>query len=119
MDEKNIIEITSEGLAYMDENGERQFIDFVLCYQKYVDQWNDPVNLKAFKEANPTTSNDELEASIEWMKTHKEIGGRDYTVPLVVFYTEPLTEFYFSSQDEHEKVVYLVKKAGWKLRDMA
>ncbi|MEO8609527.1 MAG: hypothetical protein ABI690_16670 [Chloroflexota bacterium] len=119
MNEKNIIEITSEGLTYMDENGERQFIDFAACYQRYADQWSEPVYLKKFKEANPTRSDEELEASIEWMRKHKEVGGRDFTVPFIEFYTDPPTKFYFASRDEYDKVVYLVRKAKWRLFDWA
>jgi len=119
MNEKNVIELTSKGLAYMDENGERRFIGFAVCYQRYVNEWSDPVKLKRFKEANPGRSDDELEASINYMRTVKEIGGRDFTIPGIAFYTDPLTEFNFLSRDEYDKVVYFVRKAGWRLRDWA
>jgi hypothetical protein len=119
MDEKNIFEITSEGLTYMDETGKWQFIDFAGCYQRYADQWSDPVYLKGFKEVNSTRSDEELEASIKFLRTVKEIGGRDFSIPFIALYTDPRTEFYFSSRDEYDKVVYLVRKAGWRLMDWA
>lgn len=119
MNEKNIIEITSEGLTYLDENGERQFIDFADCYQRYLDRWNDPVHLKRFKEGNPTRSDEELEASLKRIRAYKEVGGRDFSVPYIEFYTEPPTRFYFSNLDEFYKVQYLLKKAGWRTFDRA
>jgi hypothetical protein len=119
MDEKNIIEITSEGLTYVDENGERQFIDFAVCYQRYLDKWNDPTHVKRFKAANSTNSEAELEASLKRIRAHKEIGRRDFSVPYIEFYTEPPTRFYFSNRDEFYKVRYLVTKAGWKTFDWA
>jgi hypothetical protein len=119
MDEKNIMEITSEQLTYLDENGERQFINFAVCYQKYLDKWNDPTNVKRFKEVNLTRSDGELEASLERIKARKEVGGRDFSVPYIEFYTEPPTRFYFSNLDEFHKVEDLIRKAGWRIFDRA
>src|SRR5689334_17759805 len=100
MDEKNIIEITSEGLTYMDENGENQFIDFAVCWQHYLNTWNDPIKLQQFKEVNPSSTDEKLEENIKWMRTLKEIGGRDFAIPYIQFYTEPPTRFIFTSRLE-------------------
>lgn len=119
MNEKNILEITSEDLAFVDDNGGRQLVVFAECYQRYADQWSDPVRVKRFKEGNASMSDDELEASIKFLRAVKEIGGRDFSVPMIAFYTEPLIEFTFLNKDEYDKIVYAVRKAGWRLRDWA
>jgi hypothetical protein len=118
MDEKNIIEITSEGLLYLDEHKQKQFIDFAARYQRYLDNWNDPDHIKRFKEINQFFSDEELENSLKGIREYKEIGGRDFTVPLISFHTDPLIEFRFSSRDEYDKIVYFVRKTGLKLRDL-
>lgn len=119
MDEKNIIEITSERLLYLNETGERHFIYFADCYQRYLDRWNDRDYVKRFKEGNPAINDAELEASLKRIRERKEVGGRDFSVPYIEFYTEPPTRFYFSNPDEFYKVEGLIRKARWKTFDRA
>jgi hypothetical protein len=119
MNEKNIIEITSEGLLYLNENEETQFINFEDCYQRYLDRWNDPDNVRRFREGNPTRSDEELDASLERIRAKKEVGWRDFSVPYIRFYTEPPIRFDFSDITEFHSVEGLVRKAGWRTFDGA
>ena len=118
MNEANIIEITSEGLTYLNETDEKRFIDFADCYQRYLDRWNDPNNVKRFKEGNPSCSDEELEASLETIRSLKEVGWRRFSVPCVEFYTEPPIRFDFSNRAEFDNVVGPIRKLGWKTFDM-
>lgn len=119
MDETNIVEITSEGLTYVDEHEDSQYIEFAACYQRYTDGLCDPNTLKRYKEANPDRGEEWLKDRIEWMKTLKEIGYRDFTIPYIQLHTDPPTRFRFSSQEAYGKVLTLItKKAGWRLRDL-
>jgi len=119
MSEKNIIEVNDEGILYLDEHGQKQFINFAACYQRYLDKWNDPDHIKGFKEINQFFSDEELEKALQVMREYREIGGRDFTVPYIEFYTDPPTRFTFSNSDEFRKVQYLARKAGWETFDRA
>lgn len=119
MNEKNIIEISSEGLLYLNEVGEKQFINFAGCYQRYLDQWNDPDNVRRFKEANPAFKDEQLDASLETIRKKKEVGWRDFSSLYIEFYTEPPIRFDFSNLDEFHRVEGLVRKAGWRTFDGA
>jgi hypothetical protein len=119
MTEKNIIEITSEGLWYVNENEETQFINFENCYQRYLDRWNNPDHVGRFKEVNPGRSDEELNASLERIRARKEVGRRDYSVPYISFYTDPSIRFDFSDYTEFRRVEDLVQKAGWRTFDAA
>lgn len=117
MDEKAILELTSEGLAYVDENANRQFIDFEVCNLRYVEQWKDPVRRSRFNEINSGRTEQELEAVINRLKASKEIGSRDVTTTSIAFHTDPPAHFTFSNREEYDRIVYLIRKAGWHLFD--
>lgn len=119
MNEKNIIEITSEGLLYLNEDEEKQFIDFAGCYQRYLDRLNDPDNERRFREGNPAFNDEELDASLKRIKAKKEVGWRDFSLLYIEFYTEPPIRFDFSNLDEFHRVKGLVRKAGWRTFDGA
>jgi ribosomal protein L24E len=85
MNEKNIVEITSEGLMYLNEDGETQFINFADCYQRYLDRLNDPDHVRWFKTINHIFSDEELDASLEGIRAKKEVGWRDFSVPYILF----------------------------------
>lgn len=119
MHSENIIEVTSEGIRYLDENREEQFIDFAECYQRYLDGLNDPEHIKGFKEANPTRSDEELEANLNYCRSLKKVADRDFTVPYIEFYTQPRIRFNFPNRDEYDEVIWGIRKAGWRTYDMA
>ena len=117
MNEKNIIEVTSDGLSYLDETGTERFIDFADCYQRHLDDWNDPDRVKRFKEANPKFSDAQLEASLKLIRSKKDIGVRNISVPCIVFFTEPPTQFTFSNRAEFDRVHTPIWRAGWRTFD--
>jgi len=102
-----ITNITPDGIHYIDEAGNQQFIAFETCYQN---------NLAEVEKRWGSDYTDENKAF--WQKS-KYVGVRFALSdpPSVMFYTEPLTEFEFSAREELDKVLMAVKKAGWRTND--
>jgi hypothetical protein len=73
-EESRILSITEDGLHYYDNEGERRFIDFDICYNNFV----------------------RMIPGIAGSKT-KYVAIRNYATkpPQVIFLTDPLTKFEF------------------------
>ncbi|MEO8394626.1 MAG: hypothetical protein ABI700_16645 [Chloroflexota bacterium] len=123
MDGSRIKEITSEGLTYLNEQDEDVFIDFADCFQRQLGRYTTPEALKTFKEVNHKTD-EQVQNWVAFLNKHKVVGGRHIggfrgRLWTIAFYTEPLTEFEFSSEQAWGQVVYAIKKAGWRTEDWA
>lgn len=104
---KEITNITPDGINYVDEEGNQQFIDFESCHQ------NNLLDIEKRLGAKYTEEEKEF-----WQRA-KYVGVR-YALsdpPTVVFYTIPPTEFEFPTRDRLSEVLVGVKKAGWRTRD--
>ena len=120
MDETNIVELTTDGLRYLDDNGKESYIDFAACYQWYLDEWNDPENVRRYKELNSMFTDEELEKHLEVIRAIKEVGKRNFTVPYIEFYSDPPTRFDFSTQNEFYQVEGFIRKiARYHIFDMS
>lgn len=103
---KEITGISSEGIIYIDENDNEQFIDFAICSKNYVMNWADSVGFE------------DNEAQEEFSKRHKYVGFRvTFTSPAIVFYTNPRIRFEFPTVEKFYEVAYAIKKAGWRTND--
>jgi hypothetical protein len=121
MDGKQIQEVTAEGIRYVDDSGNEQFIDFEACYQNYVRRRTSAEHWEGFKQLNHLTDAD-WDDHVEWVKSHKLVGARNILgcggSPFLEFYTEPPTRFEFTVLDEFHRVCYLMRKVGWHTNDL-
>jgi hypothetical protein len=106
---KQIRNVTHEGIDYLDEQGNPQWVDFQHCY----DNW--------FHHQSLRTDPDYDERNKEIARTWKCVGQRNIcgTPPYIEFFTDPVTRFEFNSPDKgfHE-LRYRVHKTGWRTSDM-
>jgi spore coat polysaccharide biosynthesis predicted glycosyltransferase SpsG len=102
-----ITNITPDGIAYIDEEGNQQFIDFDSCHRN---------NLKDIEKSLGSIYADEEK---EFWESAKYVGVR-YALsdpPAVVFYTIPPIKFEFPTRESLSEVLVKVKKAGWRTND--
>ncbi len=104
---KKVESIFDEGLEYIDDSGNKQWIDFNACYNEYLRQ----------REAlGELYTAERREIDKKW----RRIGNRDLSAspPFIEFFTQPVTRFNFDSDDEFHKVRFQIKKAGWRTFDL-
>jgi hypothetical protein len=108
---KQLKSVSGEGIHYIDEDGNLQFIDFKVCNQNWMKH----------QGVAP-------DGGDEWDR--KCVGWRDYslTPPCIYFCTEPGTRFEFNPDysQGHRDVEYgfyelmrLVRRARWWVVDMS
>jgi hypothetical protein len=104
---KEITNITSEGIYYIDEEGNAQFIDFAICHQNYV------MSIQKSMGSRFT------EKDKEFYKTWKSVGVRHPfgTPPTIWFYSDPPVKFEFHTQETCLGILGRIKKAGWRTTD--
>ena len=110
MQEKKAIKsVTKEGIEYVDELGNLQFIDFEVCYQNFLEHKNEqqiPYMTEELKRTNTV-----------W----KCVGQRNIcgNPPYIELFTDPLTRFEFDSPDQgFYELDYRIRKTGWKTFDL-
>jgi hypothetical protein len=122
MDGNRIKTITSVGISYLDDEGFAQFIDFAECYANYVQMRTSPEYWEVHKQANNKTDAD-WERHVERVKNWKEIGANQPLSPpwaegpYTEFYTEPPIRFHSLTAEQFEKMIRVIKQAGWKIFD--
>ena len=104
---KEITTITPNGIHYIDEEGNPQFLDFETCYQNFLMDMRKRMGVQYMGE------------HIEFYKTHKSVGFRHaFRKPLLLwFYTVPPTEFEFPTEESFWEIVSWIKKAGYRTTD--
>ena len=104
---KQITNITPEGVHYLDEDGNLQFIDFVTCQQNNIENMKESMGARWTKEEE-----------IFYQKA-KFVGLRVTfrQPPALEFYTEPRIYFEFPTRDDVWEIVSMIKKAGWRTND--
>jgi hypothetical protein len=124
MDGKQIRKVTPEGVVYLDENGDEQFIDFAACYKNYFTRRTSPEEWEVIKKVNNKTDVD-WEWYVERVKRWREVGGRQILTPpladgpYIEFHTEPSTRFKFETEQEFQKVRNAIGRTGWKTGDLS
>jgi hypothetical protein len=104
---KIITNITPEGITYLDDNNNQQFIDFEICHQN---------NLRYHQKR---LGEDYTEEQREFWEKSKFIALR-YALsqpPSLLFYTIPSIEIHFPSKSRLYDVVVYMKKMGWRTHD--
>ena len=104
---KEITHITPDGVHYVDDAGNPQFIDFATCSQNYV---------MSMAKSRGSSFTDEDRAF--WQRG--KFVARRHTwsePPNIVFYTEPPIYFEFPTRDDVWKVASQIKRAGWRTND--
>ena len=110
MTDLEIRSVTTEGVEFVDELGNTQFIDFSMCYQNYLKR--------------------EIRAQIPYVTEGqkrpntilKYVGQRDVcgNPPYIELFTDPLTRFEFNSSDQgFYEFEQRIRRAGWKTLDLS
>ena len=124
MDGKQIKDVTPEGITYLDNDGNEQFIDFAQCHTNYVQKKTSPEYWEKMKQLNNWTDAN-WESYIEEVKGWKEIGKRNILEmpwgdgPYIEFHTEPSIRFKFASKEEYGKVMTAIMQTEWKTFDQS
>lgn len=125
MDGKNIREVTSKGISYIDDAGQEQFIDFEACYQNYLKRFDDPEYIERFRQMSKL-GDKELKDSIRRLKEWRQIGARTVLGPpwedgpYIEFHTEPPIRFQFETREGmFDLIIHTARKAGWLTFDLS
>ena len=104
---KEITNITSDGINYVDEEGNQQFIDFQSCHQNNL--------MDREKRLGGKYTDEEREF---WQRA-KYVGVRFALSdpPTIEFYTVSRIRFEFPTKDRLYEVLVGIKKAGWRTND--
>jgi hypothetical protein len=120
MDGKQIQEVTAEGIRYIDENGDEQFIDFKACYQNYERSRTSAEYRERITRHN--SSEEAWNRHLEHVEKWKEVGRRHFSMRAedcyIEFFTEPPTRLVFKSPTEFMMVQRLTQKVGWHTYDL-
>ena len=127
---KQIREVTSEGIRYVDDQAGEQFIDFAECYQNYVKKRTSHEYWEEYKKWNNLTDAD-WDRHVERIKNWREVGTRnilgDYKtvdgqtfigLPYFQFYTDPRIRFEFEDKNEWSELQDTIIKARWRTFDL-
>ncbi|MEO8609217.1 MAG: hypothetical protein ABI690_15105 [Chloroflexota bacterium] len=118
MDSKQIQEITTQGIIYINDEGNKQFIDFTECLNTYL-KWElsapvtTPRRVEAARMSKRVGEINYL-GDIELSTT----GTDDDSPPYVIFYDDQLTRFEFSDQDECAEFHQKMMDIGWRVFDL-
>ena len=125
LDGTNIIEVTPSQLTYVDENQQKQVIEFAACYEQYLSRWSEPDRIEQFKKIN-MLDDERLEKSLTRLRQVKEIARRCplnppwcEDGPYIEFYTNPFTRFRFLATDIYGKILMLISEGGWRTFDLS
>jgi hypothetical protein len=107
------VNVTQEGIQYIDENGNRQIIDFETCRKNWVEYVN---NSEDFAVSNLSISET---SCVAWRDiTHKP--------PYIEFFTEPRIRFEFkfslwclSPKQAFIRVQMKIVESGWTTYDLS
>lgn len=123
MDGHRIKRVTNEGLFYLDDHDEEQFIDFALCHRNHIESHSTPEALQFAKTANNMTD-DALREHIVDLNDWKVVANRNFDGypdslnPYIEFYTQPPIRFNFQTREEFELIRRAIHKAGWRTFDI-
>jgi hypothetical protein len=100
---KVIQNVSAEGITYLDENGQSEFIDLNECFENYVQE------SKSF--GSPPTE--------EELRAWRIVGQRDFNESYIEFFMNPIIRFEFPSRHEgFDELIYRLRKLKWYTRDL-
>src|SRR5262249_44220375 len=126
MNGKQILEIQADGLTYVDDEGNKQFINFAECFENYFHEATSPEYIEGMKELNPHMQWDEegiknyIEETYQWKRVGDRciLGKPLADGPFIEFYTEPPIRFNFDTVEEFHEILYRIKRFGWRTFDL-
>lgn len=104
---KQITQITLEGVHYLDEDGNSQFIEFAICQQNNIE------NIKNSMGSRWTEEREAFHLEAKYVGVRFALSDP----PALEFYTAPRIYFEFPTRESLSKVLYDIKKAGWRTND--
>ena len=121
-------ETRQDGIVYVDNEGNEQFIDFEVCYQNYLKRRLSPQEIESYKELNNKTDSD-VPAYIDGLKKWRRIADRnilgdgigngEYGSPYFEFYTQPRVRIEFENQDKLWEMRHkLEREFRWRTFDL-
>ncbi|MBL8134104.1 MAG: hypothetical protein JNL42_19745 [Anaerolineae bacterium] len=107
--EKQIEQVTHEGIEYIDEEGKLQRLDFQSCYENWY--------ALQTGRTDPYFDERSRQIAVEW----KCVGQRNRFAdpPYIEFFTNPITRFEFNSPEGFHELRRKVEKAGWRTSDLS
>lgn len=123
IDGSRIQRITAEGLFYLDENDQEQFIDFAACHELWFAKALQRLELDKSREQNPKmmkVRDMSIDHHIRNKTTYTYVadgsllGFTSSGLPGLRFYTDPPTIFEFETRDDFDRVKSLIEDIGWK-----
>jgi hypothetical protein len=127
IDGQRVKSITAQGLLYSNDDGTDTYIDFLACYNNYLQKVTSHEHIERMKELNPGFQWD-TESIKDYIKTRtkwREIAKRNVLGPpwddgpYIEFYTEPPTRIKFATQAEYGAARYVLEGAGWRTFDLS
>jgi hypothetical protein len=128
---KQIRDVTSDGVRYVDDQGLEQFIDFAACYDRYVMLRTTPQYWERVKQLNNYTDAD-WNGYVRRVKNWWEVGSRNilgdyknedgqtvFGFPYIEFHTDPPIRFVFEDKGEWHTVRNIIEAAKWRTFDLS
>jgi hypothetical protein len=118
VDSKQIQEITTQGIIYTDNEGNKQFIDFTDCFNTFL-KWtlSAPTTTKLMAEV---ARRSKQVGEINYLGDMPEVFPPDSeNPPYVMFYDNQLTRFEFSGQNECSEFHQRILDSGWFVFDLS
>jgi hypothetical protein len=117
VDSKQIHEITTQGIIYTDNEGNKQFIDFTDCFNTFLKRTlSAPTTTKLIAEV---ARRSKQVGEINYLGDKIEVFPPDSeNPPYVMFYGNELIRFEFSGQNECSKFHQRILESGWYVDDL-
>jgi hypothetical protein len=112
IDGARIQRVTGEGLFYLDDAGEEQFIDFAACHEQ---------DLTEYLRHEHSPERIEKRKTVWRYVAARDIMGHAFLrdIPCIQFYTDPPTLFEFEAKDAFNHIRYAIEKVGWRTYDLS
>lgn len=124
MDGPQICEIRPDGIEYVDDDGQLQYIDFATCHENYMKHFTSSDYRERMKTLNKLTD-DEIDEHVERVRAVKMVGARNILGrpvrdgPYIEFYTQPPVRFDFQTEDSYYEVLINIHKLGLRTEDLS
>lgn len=125
---QQVKEVRQDGIVYIDDAGDEQFIDFELCYQNYLKQQLSPESIESYKALNNKTDDDvpeHIERTKNWRAiADRNVLGDDFmsganNPPYFEFYTKPRVRIEFKNRERLNLMRALIEsKFRWRTSDL-
>jgi hypothetical protein len=115
VESKQIQEITTQGIIYIDNEGNKQLIDFTDCFNTFL-KWELSAPVVTEWMAKAVRMSKQI-GEINYLGDIDDIGSEIFNPHYVMFYDDQLTRFEFSDQDECSEFHQRMMESGWSVFD--